>query len=145
MDKETILIFHQACSRLIPLNDYIFYALQFKAGFKLHHNSKLHSNAILDFKLHVPGWVAKSVGHLTRKSGVLGSIPGVATYFRFSFRFFKKGSCQLLALGRVAQWVGHLTRKSGVLGSIPSLATYFRFSFSFFKKGSCQVLAKVCA
>ena len=34
---------------------------------------------------------------LTRKSGVLGSIPGLATYFRFSFRFFKKGSCQLLA------------------------------------------------
>ena len=26
-----------------------------------------------------------------------GSIPGLATYFRFSFRFFKKGSCQLLA------------------------------------------------
>ena len=44
-----------------------------------------------------PGRVAQSVGHLTRKSGVLGSIPGVATYFRFSFRFFKKGSCQLLA------------------------------------------------
>ena len=37
------------------------------------------------------------VGHLTRKPGVLGSIPGLATYFRFSFRFFKKGSCQLLA------------------------------------------------
>ena len=37
------------------------------------------------------------VGHLTHKSGVLGSIPGLATYFRFSFRFFKKGSCQLLA------------------------------------------------
>ena len=34
--------------------------------------------------------VAQSVGHLTR-------IPGLATYFRFSFRFFKKGSCQLLA------------------------------------------------
>ena len=34
---------------------------------------------------------------LTRKSGVLGSIPGLATYFRFSFRLFKKGSCQLLA------------------------------------------------
>ena len=31
------------------------------------------------------------------KSGVLGSVPGLATYFRFSFRFFKKGSCQLLA------------------------------------------------
>ena len=42
-----------------------------------------------------PGRVAQSVGHLTRKSGVLGSIPGLATYF--SFRFFKKGSCQLLA------------------------------------------------
>ena len=44
-----------------------------------------------------PGRVAQSVGHLTRKSGVLGSIPGLATCFRFSFRFFKKGSCQLLA------------------------------------------------
>ena len=43
------------------------------------------------------GRVVQSVGHLTRKSGVLGSIPGLATYFRFSFRFFKKGSCQLLA------------------------------------------------
>ena len=47
--------------------------------------------------LSQPGRVAQSVGHLTRKSGVLGSIPGLATYFRFSFRFFKKGSCQLLA------------------------------------------------
>ena len=28
---------------------------------------------------------------------ILGSTPGLATYFRFSFRFFKKGSCQLLA------------------------------------------------
>ena len=44
-----------------------------------------------------PGRVAQSVGHWTRKSGVLGSIPGLATYFRFSFRFSKKGSCQLLA------------------------------------------------
>ena len=44
-----------------------------------------------------PGRVAQSIGHLTRKSGVLGSIPGLATYFCFSFRFFKKGSCQLLA------------------------------------------------
>ena len=49
------------------------------------------------FTTIVPGRVAQSVGHLTRKSGVLGSIPGLATYFRFSFRFFKKGSCQLLA------------------------------------------------
>ena len=36
-----------------------------------------------------PGRVAQSVGHLTHKSGVLSSIPGLATYFRFSFRFFK--------------------------------------------------------
>ena len=45
----------------------------------------------------LPGRVAQSVGHLTRKPGVLGSIPGLATFFCFSFRFFKKGSCQLLA------------------------------------------------
>ena len=49
------------------------------------------------FILLSPGRVSQSVGHLTRKSGVLGSIPGLATYFRFSFHFFKKGSCQLLA------------------------------------------------
>ena len=52
---------------------------------------------ILNILTGQPGRVAQSVGHLTRKSGVLGSIPGLATYFRFSFRFFKKGSCQLLA------------------------------------------------
>ena len=34
----------------------------------------------------MPGRVVQSVGHLTRKSEVLGSIPGLATYFRFSFR-----------------------------------------------------------
>ena len=50
------------------------------------------------YQYNMPGHVAQSVGHLTRKSGVLGSIPGLATYFRFSFRFFKKGSCQLLAI-----------------------------------------------
>ena len=55
---------------------------------------KNHSN---DFFPRKPGRVVQSVGHLTRKSGVLGSIPGLATYFRFFFRFFKKGSCQLLA------------------------------------------------
>ena len=52
---------------------------------------------ISTYSQYRPGRVAQSVGHLTRKSGVLGSIPGLATYFRFSFRFFKKGSCQLLA------------------------------------------------
>ena len=35
----------------------------------------------LKLHVHVPGCVAQSVGHLTRKSGVLGSIPGLATYF----------------------------------------------------------------
>ena len=45
----------------------------------------------------VPGWchwtclsiragpLTQSVGHLTRKPEVPGSIPGLATYFRFSF------------------------------------------------------------
>ena len=27
----------------------------------------------------------------------VNTVAGLATYFRFSFRFFKKGSCQLLA------------------------------------------------
>ena len=38
----------------------------------------------------LPGRVAQSVGHLTRKSEVLGSIPGLAKYFRFSFHLFKR-------------------------------------------------------
>ena len=50
-----------------------------------------------EFGIILKKFLARSVGHLTRKSGVLGSIPGLETYFRFSFRFFKKGSCQLLA------------------------------------------------
>ena len=41
--------------------------------------------------------VYSPTGDLTRKSEVLGSIPGLATYFRFSFRWFKRDSCQLLA------------------------------------------------
>ena len=71
-------------------------------GFDIHYLS-IHGSIILFFFFFFfffcmePGRVAQSVGHLTRKSGVLGSIPGLATYFRFSFRFFKKGSCQLLA------------------------------------------------
>ena len=39
---------------------------------------------------YMPGRVAQSVGHLTRKSGVLDSIPSMATYFRFSFRFSRR-------------------------------------------------------
>ena len=57
----------------------------------------LHCLPMNLLRVSKPGRVAQSVGHLTRKSGVLGSIPGLATYFRFSFLFFKKGSCQLLA------------------------------------------------
>ena len=37
-----------------------------------------------------PGRVAQSVGHLTRKSGVLGSIPGLATYFRSPSAFSRR-------------------------------------------------------
>ena len=37
------------------------------------------------------------VAHLTQEPGVSGSIPKPATYYCFSFRWFKKGSCQLLA------------------------------------------------
>ena len=59
-------------------------------------SNKLCIQSTLDIS-DLPGCVAQSVGHLTRKSGVLGLIPGLATYFRFSFRFFKKGGCQLLA------------------------------------------------
>ena len=64
--------------------------------FQKHFSLKLF-NSVLKVNQKTPGRVAQSIGHLTRKSGVLGSIPGLATYFRFSFRFFKKGSCQLLA------------------------------------------------
>ena len=64
---------------------------------KRYYNIKI-MNTINDLMHTItPGRVAQSVGHLTRKSGGLGSIPGLATYFRFSFCFFKKGSCQLLA------------------------------------------------
>ena len=44
-----------------------------------------------------PGRVAQSVARLTQEPEIPGSIHGPATYFRFSFRWFKKGSCQLLA------------------------------------------------
>ena len=71
-------------------------------GFTCQNNLKNLDPAFktdLDFRLTTkkPGRVAQSEGHLTRKSGVLGSIPGLATYLFFSFRFFKKGSCPLLA------------------------------------------------
>ena len=64
----------------------------------------------------LPGPIAQSAGHLTSKSGVLGLIPSLATYFRFSFRFFKKGSCQVLAHEVLVNRLGGLSlpRKSMV-------------------------------
>ena len=40
---------------------------------------------ITPFFICSPGRVGQSVGHLTHNSEVLGSIPGLATYFHFSF------------------------------------------------------------
>ena len=54
----------------------------------LQKNSEVH---VIQCSVLSLGRVAQSVGHLTRKSGVLDSIPGLATYFRFSFRFFQEG------------------------------------------------------
>ena len=46
---------------------------------------KVLINGLGGLSLPDGGHVAQSVGHLTRKSEVLGLIPGLATYFRFSF------------------------------------------------------------
>ena len=40
--------------------------------------------------------MVQSVARLNKESKVMGSIPGPVTYSRFSFRWFKKGSYQLL-------------------------------------------------
>ena len=59
-------------------------------------SDKMHRLLMVYQFMVQPGRVAQSVRHLTRKSEVLGSIPGLATYFRFSFCLFKRGSYQLL-------------------------------------------------
>ena len=46
----------------------------------------IEDNFLLILYKNGPGHVVQLVGHLTRKPGVLGSIPGLATYFRCSFR-----------------------------------------------------------
>ena len=74
-------------------------ALQYLFGYKimdifLPKQSKRSTSTLYE-DLDLWGLFRKGKSR-TRKSGVLGSIPGLATYFRFSFRFFKKGSCQLL-------------------------------------------------
>ena len=40
-------------------------------------------------------WLPKEL-ILSTIQDIIWTIPGLATYFHFSFRFFKKGSCQLL-------------------------------------------------
>ena len=54
-----------------------------KAGSQ-SHNATSHYQFIYKILTFYLERVARSVGHLTRKSGVLGSIPSLATYFRFS-------------------------------------------------------------
>ena len=71
----------------------------------------LASVMVVALVLVVVGREAQSVGHLTHKSGLLGLIPGLATCFHFSFRFFKKGSCQLAAK-ECAQSTGQPFRRS---------------------------------
>ena len=44
------------------------------------------TNGFSSFPTVLPGRVAQSVGHLTSEKDALVSIPGLATYFRFSFR-----------------------------------------------------------
>ena len=82
----TALLVHSMC---LCQGNLFFFSMRFR--------SSMPSPANGSVDLMVPGRVAQSVGHLARKSRVLGLIPGLATYFRFYFRFFKKGSCQLLA------------------------------------------------
>ena len=45
---------------------------------------KFHTNCV-ELTEILPGLIAQPVGHLTCKAEVLGVIPGLATYFRFSF------------------------------------------------------------
>ena len=64
----------------------------------------------------LPDRVAQSVVRLTLQAEVTGSIPGPATYFRFSFH----GSCQLLA--KVCARRSSLSRKSLVnLTNLPDM------------------------
>ena len=57
---------------------------------------KLHLQT-MEFDYGMPGRGTQSVAPLTQESEVPGSKFGSATYFRFTFRWFKKDSCQLLA------------------------------------------------
>ena len=78
-------------------------SLRTKKDSKKSHDKhvQISDNSSL-FYLVKPGCVVQLVGHLTCKSEVLGSIPGLATYFHFSFRWFRRGDCQLPA--KVCAW-----------------------------------------
>ena len=55
------------------------------------NNSELHYGIrTVHLHLGLSGRVAQSVGHLTRKSGVLGSIPGLATKLSFLLPLFQE-------------------------------------------------------
>ena len=60
-------------------------------GIELHfrfNSRRLRRNDIIILR---PGRVAQSVGHLTRKSEVLGSIPGLANILSFLLPLFQEG------------------------------------------------------
>ena len=54
---------------------------------------------------YAPGRVALSVGHLTRKSEVLDSIPGLATYFRqFLLPLIQEGQLSVTGEGMCTKY-----------------------------------------
>ena len=57
---------------------------------------------------------AVGIVRLTQEKMVPGQIPAPATYFRFSFRRFKKGGCVLVVKYVVIKRVGSLPRNSVV-------------------------------
>ena len=74
-----------------PRGGYISPLLLPPLGYKMgtayeRRGSSISFRRFIHSDLQKPGRVAQSEEHLTRKSEVLGSIPGLATYFRSSFR-----------------------------------------------------------
>ena len=57
-----------------------------RVNLKSHLIQRLEHHHVMASIFSRPGSVVQSAGHLTPKSEVLGSIPGLATYFHFSFR-----------------------------------------------------------
>ena len=53
---------------------------------RIAKNLMFVEDLLIWFPERLPGRVAQLVGHLTRKSEVLGSIPGLVANCRFSFR-----------------------------------------------------------